>query len=90
MPIEKLCQYCHVILTNKRLLHGPVAAGGCRVCHDPHGSSFPFLLVSESKKFCLYCHNGADIAKNEAHKGVDADCTECHDAHASNNDYLLK
>ena len=52
--------------------------------------AFPFLLVSESKKFCLYCHNGADIAKNEAHKGVDADCTECHDAHASNNDYLLK
>ena len=90
MPIDKLCLYCHVILTDKRLLHGPVAAGGCRICHDPHGSSYPFLLVSEPKKFCLYCHNKVDIEKNEAHKGVDADCTECHDAHASNNDYLLK
>jgi len=90
LPIEKLCFNCHVIPTDKKHIHGPVASGGCKICHDPHGSSFPFLLASEPVKFCFYCHNEKDVARNEAHAGITGGCTQCHDAHKSDNKYLLK
>jgi predicted CXXCH cytochrome family protein len=91
LPIEKLCFNCHVLQLDKKYVHGPVAAGGCKICHDPHGSSFPYLLVSEARNFCLRCHNEKDIAKNEAHQGVAGEeCTDCHDAHSSDKAYLLK
>lgn len=91
LPIEKLCFNCHVLNFGKKYVHGPVAAGGCKICHDPHGSSFPYLLVSAARNFCLRCHDEKDIAKNEAHKGLtNEECTECHDAHSSDKEYLLK
>jgi predicted CXXCH cytochrome family protein len=90
MPIEQLCQSCHVLNLKKKYVHGPVVAGGCRVCHDPHGSPYPYLLVSESKDFCYHCHSQLDIEKREVHKKATEACTFCHDAHASDNKYLLR
>ena len=92
LPIDKLCFKCHDLhLDRRKYVHGPVAAGGCKICHDPHGSSFPYLLVSDARNFCLRCHDEKDIAKNEAHKGLtNEECTDCHDAHSSDKKYLLK
>jgi predicted CXXCH cytochrome family protein len=90
MPVEELCTYCHTIQLNKKMLHGPLAAGGCRVCHSPHGSPYKYFLVSEPREFCLHCHHKKDIEKNEVHTDVEAECTACHDAHASDNAFLLK
>lgn len=90
LPIDRLCFNCHLLQFDKKYVHGPVAAGGCKLCHDPHGSSFPYLLVSESRSFCFKCHSEKDIAKNKAHNGVTAQCTVCHDAHTSNKVYLLR
>ena len=90
LPVEELCFKCHTIDIKKKHLHGPVAAGGCRICHDPHGTGRPYLLVSEPKKFCYYCHDEKSVAANEVHKGVEAECIECHDAHSSDNPFLLK
>ena len=90
LPIEQLCFNCHVLQFDKKYVHGPVAAGGCKTCHDPHGSSFPALLVAEARVFCFKCHSEKDIAKNEVHKGVTEECTECHDAHSSDQVYLLR
>jgi len=90
LPIEELCLKCHSLNVRKKYIHGPLASGGCKVCHEPHGSIYPFLLVSEPKEFCLHCHDSNAIAKNDAHKGVEAQCTECHDAHSSDEEYLLK
>jgi len=90
LPIEELCLTCHSLDFRKKYIHGPLASGGCKVCHEPHGSTYPFLLVSEPKEFCLRCHDGNAIAKSDAHKGVEAQCTTCHDAHSSDEEFLLK
>jgi predicted CXXCH cytochrome family protein len=89
MAKEDLCYNCHELSIKKRIIHGPVASGGCTVCHDPHGSGNAYLLVAKSQEFCLYCHNKADIQKTEVHQNMDTGCTTCHNAHASDNDYLL-
>ncbi len=90
LPVEKLCLHCHNLNLSKKFVHGPVAAGGCIVCHDPHSSGRKFLLRSDPRKFCLHCHEKAAIFKNPAHKGVDVTCTVCHDAHSSNKRFMLK
>jgi predicted CXXCH cytochrome family protein len=91
MPIDQLCFKCHTLDISKKYVHGPLAAGGCRVCHLPHGSAYAFLLVSEPKDFCLYCHDKAGILRREVHQGAEeVQCTTCHDAHSSNIEYLLK
>lgn len=90
LPMEKLCFKCHTMGLNKKYLHGPVAAGSCRVCHDPHGSGRPFLLVSEAQKFCYYCHAEKAVSATQAHQGMEVSCTECHDAHSSDNRFFLK
>ncbi len=89
LPIQELCLRCHVVAQGKKWVHGPVASGGCRVCHNPHSSPYPFLLESASTDFCFHCHAKSDIYKNEVHKDV-VRCTDCHDAHASDNRMLLK
>jgi predicted CXXCH cytochrome family protein len=89
-PIDELCFRCHEFRSGKRWVHGPLASGGCRVCHEPHSSRYPFLLVSDSESFCLYCHDEKAVAANEAHKGAATKCTTCHDAHMSDSRFLLK
>jgi predicted CXXCH cytochrome family protein len=90
LPIERLCFKCHTINVSRKYIHGPLASGGCKICHEPHGSSYPFLLVSEAKNFCVHCHDKAAIEKNEVHAGTEMQCTDCHDAHSSDYKYLLK
>jgi predicted CXXCH cytochrome family protein len=90
LPIEQLCLNCHNLQIEKRWVHGPIIAGGCRICHEPHGSGQPFLLVSESERFCFHCHSERSVLKNPVHEGISMKCTECHDAHASDNKYLLR
>jgi predicted CXXCH cytochrome family protein len=90
LPVQQLCFKCHELDLSKKFVHGPVAAGGCTVCHSPHGSQYPYFLVSESKDFCLHCHNKEDIMKKEVHRTAQDGCTVCHDAHSSNKRYMLK
>jgi predicted CXXCH cytochrome family protein len=90
MPIESLCLNCHHLNINKKYIHGPVASGGCRVCHDPHGSGYPFLLTAEPREFCPRCHDKSLIFAKEVHEGTTEQCTTCHDAHSSDMPNLLR
>lgn len=90
MPPEKLCLYCHNMDIEKKWVHGPIAAGGCRVCHLPHSSGYAYMLVAEPQEFCLYCHNRDEILKNEVHRYSDLRCLDCHDAHTGKDRFLLK
>jgi len=89
LPIDELCFQCHTLDIRKKHIHGPLASGGCKECHNPHGSRYPFLLVSEPKESCLRCHDANGIAKKEVHRRTEAQCTACHDAHSSDREYLL-
>lgn len=89
-PGEQLCFRCHDLKLDRKVIHGPLASGGCLVCHDPHSSRYRHLLVSESDGFCFHCHSREVVEKNSAHEGLQEQCTTCHDAHMSDNPYLLK
>lgn len=90
LPIDQLCFRCHSLDTSKKYTHGPVASGGCRICHSPHGSGFPFLLVAKPEEFCFYCHDKKSVSRNEKHAGLTEECTACHEAHSSDDRYLLR
>jgi predicted CXXCH cytochrome family protein len=52
-----LCVKCHdKKLFEGKLVHGPVAAGMCTACHDPHASNNVGLLTKEPAALCLDCH----------------------------------
>jgi predicted CXXCH cytochrome family protein len=55
-----LCNDCHAEkaaeLKKRKLLHGPVEAGLCEVCHDSHGSDYPSQLHQPVNELCLSCH----------------------------------
>lgn len=57
-----LCNDCHEKrLYEGKVVHAPVAAGICLVCHDPHASDHAGLLRKPPATLCLDCH--PEIAK---------------------------
>jgi len=57
-----LCTKCHENkLFQGKVVHGPVAAGKCLECHDPHASDSVGLLTKEPAALCLDCHS--DVKK---------------------------
>ena len=93
VPAEQLCLRCHELGAAKAYVHGPLASGGCLVCHDPHRSANRYLLVSASDGFCLHCHDRAALSTlpgADGHAGDAANCTDCHEAHMSDRKYLLR
>jgi len=64
----RLCGSCHqqqqAVFDGYKFLHGPVAAGLCMVCHDPHASDFPAQLHEVKNELCLDCH---DAVRNQVH-----------------------
>ena len=72
VPAEQLCVRCHELGAAKAYVHGPLASGGCLVCHDPHRSANRFLLVSASDSFCLQCHERAGLSVLAVTEGADS------------------
>lgn len=86
---ENVCLQCHQEkrgMFSEEYLHGPVAAGGCSVCHDPHGSAYDYSLVSPVAILCLSCHpemepeSKREVVHPPFAKGR---CDACHDPHAA-------
>lgn len=93
VPAEELCLRCHTFETSQAYVHGPLASGGCLVCHDPHRSANRALLVSASDGFCLHCHDRSalsDLSASDGHRAQDANCTACHEPHMSARKFLLR
>jgi predicted CXXCH cytochrome family protein len=74
----QLCGECHVEqvadFQKHKLQHGPVEAGMCEICHDPHGSANPAQLRAPINALCLSCHE-------EVGKGVHAVATPSGEGH---------
>jgi predicted CXXCH cytochrome family protein len=84
-----LCRKCHgTRAVMYPYVHGPVAAGKCLVCHDPHGSTLPALTRSETKAMCTFCHDQLSTAQHTS--GRTRVCTICHSPHYSMKRFLLK
>jgi predicted CXXCH cytochrome family protein len=79
--------------TKTAFVHGPVAVGACIVCHKPHSSSEPKLLVQDAKSLCLTCHAEVQAKGEEGmhmHGALEQGCTRCHDPHASDHRFQLR
>jgi predicted CXXCH cytochrome family protein len=69
-------------------VHGPVAAGQCLVCHDPHGSALPALAPATARDLCVGCHDQPSTLQH-VEKARSRVCYLCHNPHASMNRRLL-
>ena len=86
-----LCFTCHDENDGKNV-HAPVESGDCIICHSPHSSPNPSLLVATpTSKLCYDCHDPEISKNNITHQPVrEGNCQSCHDPHKSNESSLLK
>ena len=80
---------CHPSLKNQTVVHGPIKANGCYLCHTPVMSTHKFNLASVPK-VCLECHDEIGdqtlfSSHTLKHERIDPkrSCLTCHDPHAS-------
>jgi predicted CXXCH cytochrome family protein len=87
------CLRCHADQPNAhKYMHGPVAAGACLWCHNPHESAQPHLMRDSDRKVCGQCHTkeffeGSSV---EAHLDAARACQECHTGHGSDSRFMLR
>ncbi len=86
------CYQCHDNFSdNFAYVHGPVAAGYCTMCHNPHMADNKEFLIRKGRDLCILCHDNNQITRMEAHQDIaDANCTECHDPHGGKDQTMLK
>lgn len=100
---RNLCLKCHGAQFKGEWVHGPVAAGACLLCHHPHKSEFPHLLLTPSSRMCQNCHAIEELLPGPHHDDLGARsraesadpstrsvCLECHLPHVSDKRYLLR
>ncbi len=83
VPKEYICDLCHKEMRmEKKWFHGPINIGECAVCHYPHQSAYPHLVVIDTDDICLQCHQRSSIQDTEDHLDLQGKtCLECHDPH---------
>lgn len=83
------CRSCHrrmnIVFPH---VHGPVAAGKCLVCHDPHGSELAALTKADPRTLCTSCHDQPTTMEH-VERARSRVCHLCHNPHASMNPKLL-
>lgn len=82
-PEPDLCYLCHEDFNySYAKLHGPVEAGYCSMCHEPHMSKFEKLLQLDGNKLCVKCHVEFKNTQPEFHISIDdSKCLACHNPH---------
>jgi predicted CXXCH cytochrome family protein len=79
-------------MAKQEYVHGPVGAGVCISCHNPHGSFRTKQLARDDRTLCLVCHQAKEeeFNKKVVHPPVEEGCTTCHDPHQSAKRFQLK
>lgn len=90
LPQPDLCFTCHKKYEEKyTFIHGPVSAGYCLACHNPHMSENKNLLARANENLCFYCHNKQDVLQTKVHQIANVnDCTSCHNPHGGKDMYF--
>ncbi len=89
-----LCYGCHDPFVPTALddwVHGPVAAGECLFCHEPHRTRNKHLLRRPIPELCYGCHEQAVVGLILGHSDESLSaCNDCHGAHIGSREYFLK
>jgi predicted CXXCH cytochrome family protein len=90
--VPQLCYKCHdPTVAEDGWVHGPVAAGDCLMCHEPHKTKNRFLLTKTAPSLCYECHEPEAVHLVEHHaEEAYAKCGECHEGHAGATRTLLR
>lgn len=90
--VPDLCYRCHRQDTPQDgWVHGPVAAGECLLCHEPHKTRVQFLLRKAAPDLCYDCHNREAVEMVDHHDEASyADCLTCHEGHVGRTRSLLR
>ena len=90
--LPDLCYKCHMDYHQKLLVvHGPLEAGECLNCHNPHQSEHKKLLTRKGQEICLFCHKVEDIQITKLHQDIgDRLCWECHNPHGGSDRTFMK
>lgn len=91
-PLPELCFDCHEEFSVAQLyVHGPVIAGECVFCHDPHKTQTEHLLKKEQPELCYRCHVILELNPIPEHPAdPNTQCTGCHDPHGGSERFFLK
>ncbi len=83
---------CHNDKGKAKHVHGPVGAGICISCHNPHGSSLENEVEREGQDLCTVCHQARkeEFSQKVVHPALEDGCTGCHDPHQSEQRFQLR
>ena len=88
---EKLCFTCHKDFAKQQ--HMPITKGNCMLCHQPHGSKAPHMLVKDFNTLCQNCHlvdSKNIVASHKGYNMTGKKCMTCHDPHSSDKKGKIK
>jgi predicted CXXCH cytochrome family protein len=87
-----VCLKCHDKLRDQYpVMHGPVAAAECNICHVPHESSIAHLLRDPAPAVCVQCHQPELLSPVPVeHLDPQKSCLDCHSGHGGPKHGLLK
>lgn len=93
IPARSTCTTkCHTDIGKSAHVHGPVGAGICISCHNPHGSYQPMAIERTGQELCLVCHEAkrAEFSAAVVHAPVKDGCIDCHNPHESPMRFQLR
>lgn len=87
-----LCLRCHEkVRAEHVIMHGPVTATECLMCHNPHESGVAHLLKAPAPPICTQCHAPEMMLPlRPEHADQKADCLNCHFGHGGPAHGLLR
>jgi predicted CXXCH cytochrome family protein len=92
-PKTNPCLSCHQEMSGRKIVHGPIAIGGCSSCHLFKGGEHRYARNAEGAELCFGCHDesrGAASRKFKHEPAADGRCTACHDPHGSQEKFQLR
>jgi len=86
------CLKCHKDkLTQYPVMHGPVVAVECTICHAAHESTVPGMLNFDAPRVCVQCHDRDLLGSNPPeHLLPDSKCLSCHVGHGGAKHKMLR
>ncbi len=93
VPARSTCTTgCHTDMGKSAHVHGPVGAGVCISCHNPHGSYNKMAMARTGQDLCVVCHQAKieEFSDSVIHEPVKEGCVSCHNPHESAMRFQLR